>query len=308
MKKLSLIIVGLVLATSLGAKEKGETSAAFLKLGGGARPAGLGECYIAISDDAAACYWNPAGLSQIETREGVFMLHKPMMEVEDLIMSYGAIALPYFGGVIGISFTYFGYGEMDKIIGADSQTGNPIKDKTWTAYDFALSSSFAKLVKKDISMGGTIKLVNGKIDDSSAIAFAIDLGVLCSVKDGLKIGSTIRNLGSNMEYEDEGFGLPLCLKLGVSYDLSKIKNFPPILAVSDLSIPNDNKLYLGLGAEYKIKDIFSVRGGYKTGPEDIGSGLTFGLGTKYLSYAFDYAYQTFDKLGNSHRVSLSAKF
>ncbi len=310
MKKVLCGILGMLLIGSIGfgVNKKGETSAAFLKLTGGARAAGMGDCYIGLSDDVSACYFNPAGLAQLEQKEGLFMFLRPMTSVESLVMSFGAIAIPLPYGVFGGAFTYYSYGEMDKITGATSD-GDPIKDKTWTAYDFAMSTSFAKNVKENLALGGSLKVVNGKIDDENGIAFAIDLGGLYKTpKNGLNIGVALKNLGSKMTYDNDPFGLPLSLKLGVSYDLFTIKNFPPILILSDLTIPNDNNLYIGMGIEYKPRDIFSIRLGYKTGPEDEGKGITIGLGTEYSSYNFDYAYQPFGKLGDSHRVSVLAKF
>jgi|GEM_PF-226991 len=305
MKKLTSWILGvLLIAGAVSAAEKGETSAAFLKLTGGARPAGLGDCYIGLSDDVSACYFNPAGLTQIERKEGLFMLLRPMTKVDDLIMSFGGFALPLPYGAFGLSFTYYGYGEMDKITGEDNN-GNPKKDGKWSAYDFALSSSFARKIKENLGLGGSLKVINGKIDDESAIAFAIDVGGLYNTpKEGLKIGVALKNLGSKMTYDNDPFGLPLSLKAGVSYRLSNI----PLLILSDLTIPNDNNPYIGIGVEYKPRDIFSIRGGYKTGPSDEGSGLTIGLGTEYGAYNFDYAYQPYGKLGDSHRVSVLAKF
>ncbi len=32
----------------------------------GARPAGMGDAFVSISDDATACWWNPAGLAFLE--------------------------------------------------------------------------------------------------------------------------------------------------------------------------------------------------------------------------------------------------
>ncbi|MEW6007613.1 MAG: hypothetical protein AB1595_05635, partial [bacterium] len=131
----------------------------------------------------------------------------------------------------------------------------------------------------------------------------VDIGGLYKIpKKGLQIGCAIKNLGSKMTYDEEGFGLPLSLKTGISYSL------PSLLILSDLTIPNDNDPYLGLGAEYTLREIFFIRAGYKTGPEDEGKGFTIGLGTEYSSYNFDYAYQPFGKLGDSHRVSVKAKF
>ncbi|MEK7813145.1 MAG: PorV/PorQ family protein [Candidatus Desantisbacteria bacterium] len=302
MKKVLVGILGLLFVATMGlAKEKGETASAFLKLGAGARPAGMGDAYCAVADDATAVYWNPAGLTQVEEKQGTFMFLRPMTEVKDLAMSYIGLAIPSAYGKFGGAITYYGYGEMDDVTG--EKDGKPVTNKTWDAYDFACSFSFAKKVK-DTGLGATLKIINGKIAESTAIAFACDFGLL-QKKDRLSIGAVIKNIGSSMKYEEEGFSLPLSVKTGVSYKLLKL----PLLLSSDLTMPNDNKAYLNLGAEYSVKEVFSLRCGYKSGPEDEGKGITLGAGTKYLDvYSFDYAYQTFDKLGDAHRISLSAKF
>lgn len=302
MKRL-VMILGMLLVGQPGfGLEKGEASAAFLKLTGGSRAAGMADCYIGLSDDVSACYFNPAGLSQLNSNQGLFMFLRPMGNVESLLMSFGSIAIPQPYGVLGLAFTYYGYGEIDRHTNDD---GNP--DGKWSAYDFALSTSFARNIREDLSLGTSIKVINGKIDDESAIAFALDLGGLYKTpKQGLNLGCAIKNIGPKMIYDKEGFPLPLSLKVGVSYRLPK--HLLPLLVLSDLTIPNDNSLYLGIGCEYKPMDIFSIRCGYKTGPEDEGRGFTLGLGTQYSIYNFDYAYQPFGKLGDSHRVSVLAKF
>ena len=42
----------------------GTTAAAFLNIGVGSRANAMGGAFVAISDDATALYWNPAGMSQ----------------------------------------------------------------------------------------------------------------------------------------------------------------------------------------------------------------------------------------------------
>lgn len=65
---LSLIPQLLIFNPSYGAGE-GTTGAAFLKDWGGGKPVAMGETYSAISDDATAPYWNPAGLTLIKGKE-----------------------------------------------------------------------------------------------------------------------------------------------------------------------------------------------------------------------------------------------
>ena len=47
----------------------GGVPGAFLRLGVGARPLGLGNAFVAIAGDASATYWNPAGLTKLKRIE-----------------------------------------------------------------------------------------------------------------------------------------------------------------------------------------------------------------------------------------------
>ncbi len=56
----------------LGGQRAGISTAQFLKIGVGGRAAALGEAFMAISDDASALYWNPAGLAQFTKNQVIF--------------------------------------------------------------------------------------------------------------------------------------------------------------------------------------------------------------------------------------------
>ncbi len=154
-------------------------------------------------------------------------------------------------------------------------------------------------------MGTTLKIVTGKIDDSSAIAFAADVGTLYKPDyPGISLGAVIRNLGTKMKYKSNEDSLPLALKLGAAYCCKQT----PVILVCDASLPNDNDAYFSLGGEWTVKQILALRAGFKSGPQDEGSGLTAGFGTKYLDCSLDYAYQSYSNLGDSHYVSVQRAF
>lgn len=65
-----LLVVGMILGgMGLYAGENADNAAPYMKMGVGVRAIGLGGAFVAVSDDASAGFWNPAGLSQIEARE-----------------------------------------------------------------------------------------------------------------------------------------------------------------------------------------------------------------------------------------------
>ena len=119
MNKAGIILVMMILLTTSMclAKEKGQTTAAFLKIASGARAAALGEAYVGLANDVTATYWNPAGLFQLENTQVLFMYLTPMGKVNDLSYNHLSIAVPKgIKGAFGASVSYYGYGEMDRYI------------------------------------------------------------------------------------------------------------------------------------------------------------------------------------------------
>ncbi len=65
-----IIAIMLILCTTpLLHAGAGRTAAQFLSLGGGTRPAALGDAFSAIKGDVNAAFWNPSGLMGIEKPE-----------------------------------------------------------------------------------------------------------------------------------------------------------------------------------------------------------------------------------------------
>ncbi|MFH0775086.1 MAG: hypothetical protein V2A53_06315 [bacterium] len=72
-----VLVLGMVLGQVAYCNNAGEKATAFLNLGQGARANGMAGVYSAIADEASACYWNPAGLVQLNQNEVLFMYHRP---------------------------------------------------------------------------------------------------------------------------------------------------------------------------------------------------------------------------------------
>src|SRR3989338_2738082 len=70
------------------AKSAGTTTADFLNLPIGARAAGMGGAYTAVSEDASAIYWNPAGLVQIPKLSAIFMRAQYLEEISYQYAAY----------------------------------------------------------------------------------------------------------------------------------------------------------------------------------------------------------------------------
>jgi hypothetical protein len=69
----------------------GSTTANFLKIPVGPRPAALGGAFVGLADDVNSIYYNPGGLGMLQRQEVTFMHHALY---EGVRQEWGAYALP----------------------------------------------------------------------------------------------------------------------------------------------------------------------------------------------------------------------
>ena len=279
----------------------GTRAAQFLNIAVGARAVGMGESHVAAADDVYAAYWNPAGLSYVEKSQLGFMHNEWFEDIRYEFLGY-AQPMGDLGTLAGsVSFVYLG--ELDKT----DETGR-VTDH-FHPYDILLALSYGKRFSRAISSGVNVKFLREEIDGKDAQAFAVDLGGLYNLPNsGLILGANIQHVGTRLKFVEESFSLPVNFVLGAAYRLMD----DALTFVVDVNRPTDANPSMGLGAEYKIMDITSLRAGYRytVGGNDLGaaSGLRAGLGVEVRDYEFDYAFVFYGDLGQAHRVSLVAKF
>ena len=142
----------------------GATGLAFLKLGVGARAGGLGGAFSAVSDDATATFWNPAGLTYSH-RAQVAFTHTEW--VQDITNEFLAFIFPAFRGTIGLSVYANNVGGIERRINPSDE---PIG--TVEANDIALGFSYATSINSSLKAGLTVKYLYEKIFIESAAGYA----------------------------------------------------------------------------------------------------------------------------------------
>jgi tetratricopeptide (TPR) repeat protein len=292
--------------TTFGSSSEGTTGANFLKLKVGARGVGMGGAFCGVADDVGAIYWNPGGLGQLERKEVSFMYLKWWEGINYQFLGY---AHPLGrNGVLGGSVNYLTISDIDGY----SEGGMP--SNNLTAYDLAVTLSYSRKLmgNKKISeqwktglFGGiNVKFIQEKLDDKSAVAYALDIGSLYKTPvENLSFGFNVQNLGGEIKFVKEGDKLPLNIKLGTGYRLLN----GDILLALDYNLPADNDGYINMGVEYWLWDIISLRMGYGSNNE-VEKGISYGLGMNNGEIGIDYAFEPYGILGDTHRVSLSWRF
>jgi len=286
----SVMMIGILILTSgliCYADGPGTTTASFLKIGVGARASAMGEAFTALADDGTSLYWNSAGLTQLKTKE-ISVTYNSWFE--GINQGYLGYIFPSSKGTIGLGTNYV---DMGKIEGRDEE-GNPTGN--FGASDVHLFVGYADKFK-NISWGITAGWLQDKIKEDKESVFLANVGFLYPLSKRLNLGIVAQNIGSKLGNDP----LPLTFKVGAT-SKSKTLNF-----ALDVAKPQDNDVYYCLGAEWWVGRTLALRAGYKTN-QDIGSGLTAGLGFKAGKVQLDYAYVPYGDLGSTHRISLGMKF
>ena len=299
-----LLLIGLAALfgnVSVAATDGGRTAADFLRIGIGARSAGMGGAYSAVSRGAEASYWNPAGLAGMEGGE-IVLGH--FSWYQDLNLEHGSAAFSLNDRTsLGLSIAYLNYGT---VAGYDVD-GNPTGDLA--AYDWSGALSIGAMVTDQISVGVTGKYINQRLDDVMGSAFAADLGVRWQT-DKFAAALVARNIGSDMTFESASEKLPTELSLGLAA--------APFTERLLASIEFEKKIYstpvVRQGFEVNFNHEYFLRTGYNVLTQNDGdglqAGLSFGAGVHLSQFAFDYAYTLQDKYGSEdiHRFSLGLRF
>ena len=288
-------------------KAAGTTSADFLNLPLGARASAMGGAYSAISEEASAIYWNPAGLVQIPKFSAIFMRAQ---YVQDISYQYAAYAhrLTYDSVLAGSVFlTDIGAIDRTDINGSKTGTFSP-RDQVFT---ISYSKAILELSDKDmdVSIGVSAKYIRSQIVES-AQAYAGDLGIMTYNFTNIpyRLGVTMTNLGSGMRYDVDSSPLPLTFKLA-----GAINPFRSLLLSMDMVLPKQNKPSFLFGSELSTEPneftLLCVRGGLDVQRLNDGlSGFTMGVGATLHFFTIDYAFVPMGELGSSHKISITFDF
>jgi hypothetical protein len=305
-----LLLLFLPESIAFGQAKVGTAGAQFLEIGVSARAVGMGEAFLAISDDASALYYNPAGLVQIEKLELMAShIDYPVgISYEFLGLAYPASNL---GGVWGLGFYMLSSGDIPLTTYYYPSDEDPFSSgQTFSAKEYALALSYAASLTDRFSVGLTFKYINQNYESENASGWAADVGTLYNTGfRGFKIAMAISNFGPDLKFIEIGYPLPMNFKFGGSLDVINNGSHRATFGLEG-SHPNDNLEKFNGGIEYWYNDVFALRIGNHFA-NDVG-GFTAGTGMKVnlsgFKLGFDYAYHDFGYLSQIHRFSVNAKF
>lgn len=293
----------------------GTTGAAFLKIEPGSRPVGMGGAFTGLANDINTIFWNPAGLTAVQTRELTAMQHFWIADISSQSIGYAQRSNKF---VWGASLV----GSFPEIERRKGPTETP--DSVVTVSGFATGLSLAYPLASNASIGGTAKFISQQLDIENVYGFAADFGVILRLIDNhLGVGLSVLNAG----VLGGGENTPVALRAGLAYrtwhqpeaaDENAGQANDHWTVVADTHLPLiDAKPSFHLGIERWFFNVIAARVGYRLGlnnnPSD---GLSVGIGVRRggldslanIDFQFDYAFVPDASLGHSHRISVITRF
>ena len=311
----SLFLMTNVLVSNVLAVKDAGQAARYLRIGVGARALGMGGAFVAVADDASACYWNPAGLVQLKNKEVQAMYSLLSIDRKYNFLNY---AQPLKDDrCFGVSVVDFGVGDI-------RETKSP-EDKNIGMFDDqenALIVSYAGNMENGLLLGGNLKYITQSMNPSegkqSAYGISIDMGMLWKAKPNLTVGLLLQDVGGSLKWNTgHKDRLPVVIKAGTAY---RLMDNNLLLAFDVEKVAHNKKSRLHLGGEYNLNENIAFRLGvisaYDTFP-------TAGLSLKFplllftkQTFCIDYAFapdtfSDFEEIDGSkynHRVSVVVGF
>jgi len=339
------LIVSLLILLLIGhstvfasAPKLGTAGASELLIPMGARNVAMAGANIASVAGTEAIYWNPAGLSAINSGDVTFSY---MDYFADMKVSYLAAGVNVGTiGVLGVSFQIMDIGDIKvTTIEAPEGTGELLSPDYITA-----GLTFSKRFTDRILFGTSAKLISEKIGDMAATATAFDFGLQYVTPFGFNFGVTMKNIGSTIQFDGNSaefnadipwanpnattrkakldlaeHELPASMNMGVAYKM----DLAGLGALTFSGVYNNNSYELNhvkFGTQFSLKDFLFLRAGYASylypddyeWDEEQQFGLTMGFGLNLnlsgTMMRFDYANRPTELFDATQYFSVSFGF
>ena len=313
---------------SANVKLTGQSSMTFLQVGVSPKAAALGDAYTAMSQGVESVFFNPAGLTEMNTTYQAFVSSTQWFaDIKYLAGAVGYNSGDY--GAFALSFIVVNYGSIkgtalvpSTSTGANYTLTGDVKNVG--AYSFGLT--YVKAVSTKFAIGGTVKYVgqqlgqltdaNGNTSDNNANKFAFDMGVKYFPGiESLRLGMSIRNFSTFVQYQSFESPLPLAFSVGLGMNLMDLINKDiskehALVLSSEFVHPNDYTDRVNTGLEYTFMNLVSLRAGYETNHDILSWSGGIGLGTSLggTRIDVDYSYSHTKYFDGVNRFALNVGF
>lgn len=302
---LRFLSVAIVLSAGSGFAD---IPAAFVDIGYGARPLGMGGAYVALASDPYAVFWNPACLVSVQGWQVSTMYAKQFGLIPYTLAAVAHGLTEHSGVGLGVltsgdemlreSACYVSYARRLGMLGpagARLAAGLTLKVR-WASFG-------------NNADGGEQRV------QGTAVGYGLDLGLRWKPAPRWALGMLLRDPVNLLQYRNDtrrtsyGESVPAGLVVGAAYLVR-----PNVVLALDLakSLYVDVKDRISLGGEWLLFKALYLRGGWSQNLDPVANGkANFGVGLQYFrdtwGARFDFAYQL-HFLAHTPRVSVSVWF
>jgi hypothetical protein len=241
--RLMFFVLAAVAVVPTALYAQGESAVPFLLISPNSRASSMGEAGVALADDAAAMYWNPAGLAFQDGGQASITHSKwlPQFNQSDLFYDFLAASQHFesLGGTVGASVTYLNLGEFIHTL-----SNGPTEISRWKSFEYAVAVGYGAKVSHSVGLGVNLRLIHSALspigagaEQGTGIATSVSFDIAALYRpmdleipliglglgDRLTIGVNLSNLGPKITYIDaaQADPLPTNLRLGFAYRIVK---------------------------------------------------------------------------------------
>ncbi len=320
----------------------------FLKITTDARAIGMGEAYVAVSDDISSTYWNPGGLA-LKEKNQLFFSHTDY--VADIMFDYFAASFYNDLGVFAFHAYMMHMDDMEITTEEEGFTG-----EKFTCMALSTGLTYSRQFTDKFSFGFTGKYLREELYKYAVNTIAFDIGSQYNTHwRNLTIGMALSNFGGEVEFDidEDGDGrsgedpfdlldndgdgevdedgdnltsqIPMNFSFGLSIDLYQTReDLTYLMGAFQINNCVDRRESFNLGFEYKYSLLYLRTGKqFNTDLEERYDGFeavmpsNYGLGLKIPSsigiFSVDYSYSRMGWLEESfiesaHRLTIKMEY
>lgn len=200
---LFILASAVLLAPAASGQRLAKYGADFLSGGVGGQALGMGAA-VALTNDVAAAYWNPAGLTQLMHPQ-IGALHAERF-AGVVSFDYAGAAMPLSArSTLGVSVFRSGVNDIKNTLNAWDPERDQPKDNydayvsTFSAADWAVFASYARELRGPLRLGVTGKAIRRTIGDfADAWGFSFDVGAQMRL-GRVRLGATLQDVAGQYQ-------------------------------------------------------------------------------------------------------------
>jgi hypothetical protein len=280
-------------------KDAGMSGFGFLKIPSSPAIAGMGNTGEMLQNSPLNFLHHPAAFEWKRGKSIAFSQNSWLVDTYLYNIAYRNIM---FDRSFGLALKYMDHGSLEK------RTDNGTLIGHYYPMDLLATVNYAKKLNPDIHVGANLSLIYEKIDTSSALGFATDVGlVYLTPLRYTNVDIALKNMGVSTKMDTQTIKLPFTAEMGVTYGYDISDDISVFPALKLVYMNDHDDILPALGVQIKLIDMLALRAGYKFNynQEDFSAGF----GVKYKNLTIDYSFMNFNSdLENVHLFGVGVSF